>query len=280
MRRDDFEPAAGWRAKLAMGFERRGARTVLASRSHDGPLVVQKALHPEGESVCHAIVVHPPAGVAGGDDLSVCIRAAEGAHALLTTPGAGKWYRSSGEWARQRTSIAAAPGACVEWLPQETILFDGSLADMGWEADLAAGARLVAWDILCLGRTGSGERYGNGRCRFQLRIAREGRLLWFERGRLEPGARVFSSAAGLGGCTVTGTMVAAGAPLADALLGECRAVSPREGEGAVTRLPGLLVARYRGESGEAARDYFAAIWKCVRPALAGRDAATPRIWRT
>ena len=280
MRRDDFDTAAGWRARLDLAFERRGRRTVLAARSHDGPLVVQKSLHPEGEAVCHAIVVHPPAVIAGGDDLAIGVRAGDGAHVLLTTPGAGKWYRSSGAWARQRVAIAAAPGACVEWLPQEAILFDGSLADIGWEARLEGDARLVAWDILCLARTGSGERYARGRARLETRVVRDGRLLWLERGRLEPDGPALAAGAGLGGRSVFGTMLAAGAPPDGELLATCRAVAPREGEGAVTRLPGLLVARYRGDESEAAREYFAALWDHVRPAFAGREAAAPRIWRT
>jgi urease accessory protein len=280
MRRDDFDIAAGWRARLDLGFERRGGRTVLAERRHDGPLVVQKALHPEGEAVCHAIVVHPPAGIAGGDDLAIEARASAGAHALLTTPGAGKWYRSSGAWARQRVTIVAAPGSCVEWLPQETILFDASRADIGWEARLAGDARVIAWDILCLARTGSGERYETGRARLASRLVRDGRLVWQERGLLEPGARVLASRAGLAGRSVSGTMLAAGVAATDELLAACRALSPREGEGAVTRLPGLLLARYLGGEGEAAREYFAALWRLVRPAVAGREAAMPRIWGT
>ena len=139
--------ATAWRATLALGFERRGARTVLAKRSHDGPLVVQKALHPEGEGVCHAIVVHPPAGVAGGDELLIEVAAGEGAHALLTTPGAGKWYRSNGPWASQHVRIDAAAGARVEWLPQETIVYDGARARFSWSAALAPDARLIAWDL-------------------------------------------------------------------------------------------------------------------------------------
>ena len=280
MRRDDPEAVTGWRARLDLGFERRGARTVLAERRHDGPLVVQKSLHPEGEGVCHAIVVHPPAGIAGGDDLAITVRAGAGAHALLTTPGAGKWYRSAGAWARQRVAIEAAPGSCVEWLPQETILFDGSRADIGWEARIEGDACLVAWDILCLGRTGSGERHAAGHARLETRVVRDGRLAWLERGRLAPGSRVAVAAAGLGGRSVAGTMIAAAGAFGDALVAACRAVVRREGEGAVTRLPRLLVARYRGDEGEAAREYFAALWERVRPAVAGREAATPRIWRT
>ncbi|MGE0356607.1 MAG: urease accessory protein UreD [Burkholderiales bacterium] len=280
MRRDDLDTATGWRARLALGFERRGERTVLARRSHDGPLVVQKALHPEGEGVCHAIVVHPPAGIAGGDDLAIDVQADSGAHALLTTPGAGKWYRSAGDWARSRVRIAAAPGACVEWLPQETILFEGSAADIGWEARLAGDAGLVAWDIVCLGRTGSGERYRRGRARLETRVVRDGRLDWIERARLGPNEPVMEAAAGLAGHSVCGTMLATPARVSDERLAACRAESPAQGEGGVTRLPGLVVARYLGDESEAARDYFAALWRHLRPALAGREAATPRIWKT
>src|ERR1700682_3280986 len=131
---DDALRPARWRARLALAFERRDAKSVLVSREHDGPLVVQKALYPEGESICHAIVVHPPAGIAGGDELIVDVCAREGASALITTPGAGKWYRSAGPWARSRVAIEAGSSSTVEWLPQETIVYDGALADIAWEA--------------------------------------------------------------------------------------------------------------------------------------------------
>src|SRR5687767_12620266 len=104
-----------WRASLDLAYERRGSRTVLASRRHDGPLVVQKPLYPEGDAVCHTILVHPPGGIAGGDALSLDIDAGAAAHVLLTTPAAGKWYRTAGPEASQRVSIRAAAGACVEW---------------------------------------------------------------------------------------------------------------------------------------------------------------------
>src|SRR5688572_33317155 len=126
----DIPGPSTWRAHLALEFERRAERTVLASRRHDGPLVVQKALHPEGDAVCHAIVVHPPAGIVGGDELVIDVRASHGAHAVITTPGAAKWYRSSGAVARQHVRLDLGQGAAMEWLPQESIVFDGAIADI------------------------------------------------------------------------------------------------------------------------------------------------------
>src|SRR5262245_57341527 len=101
------EPVAqSWKAELGLRFARNGERTVLVDKRSEGPLVVQKPLYPEGDGVCHAIVVHPPGGIAGGDELHLDVNAAAGAHALLTTPGAGKWYRSAGPQARQRLSFS------------------------------------------------------------------------------------------------------------------------------------------------------------------------------
>lgn len=86
--------------------------------------------------------------------------------------------------------------------------------------------------------------------------------------------------AGLGGRSVFGTLVAAGGDPDAAAVAACREVAPREGQGAVTRLPGLVLARYRGDESEAAREYFTALWERLRPAVAGRPAARPRIWST
>jgi urease accessory protein len=279
MPRDDAPHLARWPARLALGFERRGARTVLAARSHDGPLVVQKPLYPEGEAVCHAIVVHPPAGIAGGDELVIDVSTARGAAVLLTTPGAGKWYRSTGPRATQRVAIDA-DAASVEWLPQETILYDGAHADISLDARLAGDATLVAWDIVCLGRAGSGERFASGRLRSRARVVRDGRLAWIERGAIAPGGVVAASPAGLDGRTVFGTMVVAAPAIADDWLAAARACAPREGEAVATRLPGVLLARYRGDSSEAAREHFGAIWRRLREPVLGRAPVDPRIWRT
>lgn len=266
------EPVAqSWKAELALGFERREGRTVLAARRHHGPLVVQKPLYPEGEEVCHAIVVHPPAGMAGGDELELRAGTGAGAHALLTTPGAGKWYRSAGPWAAQRLRFEVA--GALEWLPQETIVFCGARARLDTEVRLAADARYLGWEILCLGRTGAGEKFERGELRLSMRVYRDGRLLWLERGRIDGGGALLDSPAGLQGKPVCATLVAAGDGFD---LAACRAIDGI----AVTRLPGVLVARYLGDSSEQAKRLFTQLWTVLRPALFGREALEPRIWRT
>lgn len=269
---------SSWKASLSLGFGFANRKTTLDSKIHDGPLVVQKPLYPEGGEVCHAIVVHPPGGIAGGDELSLAVRTGEGASALLTTPGATKWYRSAGPLAKQSASFDVR--GQLEWLPQETIVFDGALANADYEVDLAAGASLIGWDIVCLGRTGSGERFTRGSYRNSIRIRREGRLLWLERGRIDGGGRLLVSPAGLDGKPVFGTLFASSPNLNRDLLNETRTVEPEAGRGAVTLLPGILLARYLGDSSEAARRYFVALWRILRPALAGRAANEPRIWTT
>ncbi|MGE5615328.1 MAG: urease accessory protein UreD [Bacillota bacterium] len=280
MPRDGSPVAPQWRARLALAFERRGARTVLARREHEGPLVVQKALYPEGDGICHAIVVHPPGGVAGGDELTLSVDVAGDAQALLTTPGAAKWYRSLGASARQQVSLRVHEGAALEWLPQESIVFDGAIADISLDADLAPRSSLIAWDIVCLGRAASGERYERGECRLRTRVRRGGQLVWFDRAAFRGGDRVLHAPAGLDGHTVFGTMIAC-------LTNDCaphraswRECAPAEGEGAISLVDGLLVARYRGDAAEAARRYFAELWARVREPALGVAAVAPRIWST
>lgn len=269
--------SAGWSAELELAFERRGTRTVLARRRHEGPLVVQKALYPEGEATCHTIVLHPPAGIAGGDQLRIDVSLGESAHALLTTPGAGKWYRSAGAWASQRLEFQVASGALLEWLPQETLLFDGARARLHAEVRLQEGARYIGWEVLCLGRTGSGERFEHGECRLDSSIYLGPVLRWLERGGFVGDDPLLQSPAGLAGFPVCGTMAAVG-PVSDALLAACRAIEADRG--AVTRLPGMLLARYLGPSGGEARRYFSVLWRLLRPAFCGRAAIDPRIWAT
>ena len=269
-----------WRAQLALEFERRGLRSVLSARRHDGPLVIQKPLYPEGDAVCHGIIVHPPGGIAGGDDIELSVRLETNAHALLTTPGAGKWYRSAGPWARQQLQFDVGSGAGLEWLPQENIIFDGAYAELRTSVRLSGDANFIGWEVCCFGRAGSGEAFASGSYRGRIFIERGERPLWLENCRLEGGGEALQSPVVLAGQSVVGTLLAASDRLDASVLSVCRKLRPVIGDGAVTLLPGLLVGRYLGGSSEAAKDYFIKLWHVLRPVVAERDAVDPRIWRT
>ena len=273
----------GWDARLALDFARRGDRSVLVRRAHSGPLTVQKTLHPEGPGVCQAIVVHPPGGIAGGDRLALSVGVGARAHAQLTTPGATKWYRSTGPAARQTLEAGVANGAALEWLPQETIVFNGAYAEYRTRVVLDGDAVFIGWDIVCLGRVASGERFERGAYRQCFELVRDNALVWAERAIIDARSGVSMSTMGLNGCPMFGTFVVAATMIPDDLLIACRRIAPDRAdgaEGAVTRLPGVFVARCRGNSVEAARRWFTALWTVLRPALCGRQAVLPRIWNT
>lgn len=269
-----------WRAELDLRFSTASGRTVLHGR-HTGPLLVQRALYPEGPSVCQAIVIHPPGGIAGGDELHVNVHVNPRSFAQLTTPGAGKWYRSSGREASQHL-VMCVEDACLEWLPQEAIVFDAAIAQMTTEIELRGDARFLGWEVLCLGRKAAGESFCHGRIRQVTRIHKDGRLLFCERARLEGQSPLLSSPIGLGGHSVTAVMWLAGATLDTSTLETCRRARPEE-EAALTGLsamPNLFIARYLGDSSEAVRRYFISLFRILRPALLGREAILPRIWST
>lgn len=272
--------AAGWQAELDLAFSRRAAQTVLSGNRHRGPLQVQKALYPEGGTVCHVAVLHPPGGIAAGDELTVRAVLHDGAHALLTTPGATKWYRSESAWARQHLHFALDDAAVLEWLPRENIFFDRSNVSMTLEVDLAEHATYFGWDIFSFGRRAAGESWREGRLHLHTRLRRAGRTFWAESANVDARSGFADSAVGLARCTVAGTFVIAGGEVEDELLRACRArgaagAAARTG---ITRLPGALVARYLGNSTEDAFAWFTRLWELLREGLLCKTANAPRVW--
>lgn len=273
-------PSARWHARLDLAFAHRDGRTALASRAHTGPLLVQKPFYPEGDAVCQVVIVHPPGGIAGGDDLCLSLDVAARAHAQLTLPAASKWYRSAGATAVQRVDATLAAGSVLEYLPQGAIVFDGARASSTLRFALASDARLIAWELVCLGRHAASERFTQGRWRQCFEIVRDHALIWSERVDVAGASRLLESPAGLNGNAVFGTFVAVSPALDDAALAAARAIAAPAGEHAVTRLPELLVARWRGPASQAGFGYFTALWSALRPRLVGRAAVAPRIWNT
>jgi urease accessory protein len=244
-------------------------------------LRVQKPLYPEGDGTCHTIVVHPPGGIADGDRLELDLSLREGARALLTTPGATKWYRATVAGARQELRFDVEPGAMLEWLPQESIVFDGARAEMTTRVRLHGDALYLGWEILCLGRQAAGERFSRGRVRLRTEIWREDARLWNEFAVIHGDDLQLESPVGCAGHPVCATMLLAGTTIDAELLTRLRQVTVGDGiRGGITTLPGVLVARCLAPYAEPARQYFTALWGLLRPAVSDRAALAPRIWST
>ncbi len=270
-------PTAAWHASLALRVRSAGGRSLL-STEHRGPLRVQKALYPEGDGVCHAVLLHPPGGIAGGDALAIDVDVAANAHALVTTPGAAKWYKANGRVASQRVTLDVAGG--LEWLPQEAIVFDAAHARSTIDIRVAPGGTLIGWDIVALGRHAAGERFAHGLFAQTIRLQIEDELAWVERTRLHGSDALLASPVGLAGQHVFGCLWAAGPAFDDDALERLRGALPAEAA-ALTRLtPRLVVARALGGSTQAVRAALTSVWAALRPTMFGRPAVAPRLWAT
>lgn len=275
-------PSDAWQASLNLGFADDAGTTRLVERSHCGPLRVQKPLYPEGRAVCHAIMIHPPGGVVGGDQLATTVSAGAHTHVLLATPGATKWYRAHGKLSRQQVRIDVGAGASVEWLPQESIFFDQAQVTLSHQVELAADASYIGCDIICLGRRASGEAFTQGAISQHSQIRRGGKLLWWEQGVLTAGGERQASPLGLHGHSVCATLIAVGQVLPATLLAGLRALEI-DAAGAslgATHMKNLLVLRYLGDDSQVARRLMMAAWQQLRPHLLGRPGQVPRIWNT
>ncbi|TWC15800.1 MULTISPECIES: urease accessory protein UreD [unclassified Pseudomonas] len=266
-----------WHAELELAYARFSDSTRPVQRRHKGPLRVQKHLYAEGPEVCQHIIVHPPGGIAGGDRLAISAHVGSGAWAQLTSPGAAKWYRAAGP-AYQQLTLSVAPGATLEWLPQETIVFSAAQAELSTSIDLHGDGRLFYWDVVALGRPASGERFDLGHFQSRLDIRRDGQLLWHERQRIVGDDGLLDSPIGLGGDPVFATLLVTG-EIDSALLERCRSLGHAV-RGDLTQLPGLVVARCLASEALLARGWLIELWRLLRPAVLGREAVPPRIWST
>lgn len=276
---NDLDKGRGWLAQLSLGFEKHADRTALTHRQHMGPLVVQRPFYPEGD-VCHVYLVHPPGGVVGGDRLEISARVNEKAHALITTPASGKFYRSAGSLAHLQQHLQVDNGAVLEWLPQDTILFAGCEVDMHTRIDLSKDAVFIGWEMLCLGRPSSGEAFDYGNCRQRFELWRDGQPLLLERSKFSGGDPLLNARWGLQGHTVTATLLAT--PASKDMLNAVRDVIADVDNTlfSATLMDDVLVCRYLGNQGERARHIFSQAWAAIRPLMLERPACPPRVWAT
>ena len=277
-------PDTPLQARLSLRFENDAGVTRLVGRDHFGPLLVQKPFYPESRDMCQVVVIHPPGGVVGGDKLEMSVRVGSAANAQITTPGAAKWYKANGHVSRQNVRLDVGTGGALEWVPQETIFFDNVHVELDHAVSLEKEASYIGCEILCFGRTASGESFTNGEIGQRTSIRRDGKLVWFEQIRLQGGSPAMKNPLGLGGHTICATLIAAGKPVSAELLDEVREgaaeISKGRGHFGISQLPSLAVARYLGNSSEIARWIMLRTWGLVRPAMIGRQAMVPRMWNT
>jgi urease accessory protein len=270
--------ARGWSARLALGFAHISGRTLLESRAHAGPLLVQRPFYPEPDGVCHVYILHPPGGVVGGDLLDVQIDAKSGASAVITTPAATKFYRSAQRLARQSTRIRIAPDASVEWLPQEAIVFDGACAESLVSVELEPGGNFLGWEIVCLGRPAAALPFTRGHFRQRFELWQGARPLCIERASFAGSTELQQRSAGLAGCSTFGTLVCA--TREPRAVRAVREALSQDSAFSVSGLRDVLVCRYLGGSTEQARRGLLAAWSALRPLVLGRAPSPPRIWST
>ncbi|MEN9630715.1 MAG: hypothetical protein RJA10_3943 [Pseudomonadota bacterium] len=272
---------AGWRAHLSLHYTRDGERTIALDR-HEGPLRVLQRLYPEGPGICHHVIVHPPGGVVAGDRLEVDARLDAGTHAVVTTPGATRFYRSTGADAVQQATLSLADGARLEWLPLEAIAHRDCQAENRVSLQLAPGAQALGWDVLALGLPAAGEAFDRG-C-FLQHLELPG--AWLERGLLRgDDALLLDSPLGLGGRRVLATLwLVAGAAWPnvrrDALLDAARAEIGDAQAGVTAAHPQVIVLRALAARVEPAMQLLQRVRAAWRQVAWGLAAEPPRVWRT
>lgn len=273
-----------WHAHLNLDYRLDAPRTVLRHQ-HNGPLRILKSLYPEGDAVCHNVIVHPPGGLVGGDVLDVQVHVGSGAHGLISTPGATRFYASDGLPTRQQVTLSLEPGARLEWLPLEAIAYPGCQAHNSLSATLAEGAELLAWDVTALGLPNAAQPFNEG-C-FSQRLEIPG--VWLEQARIAAtDTRLLNSPLGLGGQHCMGTLILASGTTftrerREKLLDLVRAAlgSAPDGlvAGATCPHPQVLAVRALAPLVEPLMAGLQRVWSALRPAAWGVGSVAPRIWR-
>jgi urease accessory protein len=272
-----------WHAQLDIDYRQEAARTV-ARHIHSGPLRILQSLYPEGDAVCHNVLVHPPGGLVGGDTLDISVQCHPGSHALITTPGATRFYRSDGPLALQRTAIHMAAESRLEWLPLEALCYSACQAENRLTLQLEPGAELLGWDVTALGLPNAQQPFDHGRYCQHIEMPR----VWLERGVIDASdQRLLNSPAGLAGMRCMASIFfATGSSLdrqrkqraldcarellaQNALAGSAGASSPN-GQVMVVRVLAPLV--------EPAMDVLRQLRNAWRKELWCMDPVSPRIW--
>ena len=272
-----------WRADLKLDYTLESQRTVVRYL-HQGPLRILQSLYPEGDQVCHNVLVHPPGGLVGGDTLDIQVTVAEGAHGLVSTPGATRFYKSGGHPALQQVVAHLADNAKLEWLPLEAIAYNDCEATNRAIFNLAPSAELITWDVTALGLPSSDMAFTQGH--FQQHLEIPG--VWLERGNIRgEDTRWLNSPLGLAGSKCLASLVFASGSAIDSdrttqALEAAREVIEshplRLQAGITCAHPQVIVLRVMSPLVEPTMDLLKKVWAVWRHTLWALPSTPPRIW--
>jgi urease accessory protein len=277
-----------WHAKLDLHYASApladGAPRTTVQFKHDGPLRVLQSLYPEGPAVCHNVLVHPPGGIVGGDTLDISVKVDSGAHALITTPAATRFYKSMGEPGTQQVKVQLHSGARLEWLPLETLVYNGCNAFNSAVFDIAPGAEMIGWDITALGLPHASQPFERGSLQQHIEVTGA----WLERALIDAAdARLLNSPLGLAGNLCMGSLFfATGEAISrerrERLLEVIRSVIAEDAQAATTGATApnsrVIVVRTLAPMVEPTVALLRRVWVALRHAAWDMPAQVPRIW--
>ena len=279
---EEKNPISCWEALLQLGLTYKNDKTVLSTRRHEGPLTLQRPFYPEQDGTCHLYILHPPGGIVGGDSLNIDVLCEENTTTLITTPGASKFYKSNGFTACQNQNLMVKEHACLEWLPQETILFDTARVDSSTRVQLSEKASFIGWEIVSFGRPACKEEFVQGMFKQSYEIWKDNEPLLIDRVIINDRAEVFNSLWGLQTLPVMGLLTVVNndsSKLTIACL-KIQEMIDDVSRLSVTVIGSVLVCRCLDTNSMSIRNRFIEIWKIIRLLVLDKEPCEPRIWAT
>lgn len=271
-----------WQGILELDYQKINNSTQLVKAYSQAPLKIQRSFYPEGQEICHSIILHTAGGMVGGDRLSQTINLQPETQVLLTTPAASKIYRSSGETVQNTINIEIQEQAYLEFIPREIIIFNGAIFSQNLRVNLAPNACYLGWEITRFGRTARGEIFNQGQWKSCTEIWQNGCPVWVDRQGFIANEEILNSPHGLGGKPVIATLTWVGQPVSEDIVKNIRQLwSQREtsSQAGVTQLISGLLCRYRGNSTQEVINWFTDVWQLLRQNYTGKSIVKPRVWQ-
>jgi urease accessory protein len=227
-----------------------------------------------------AVISSTSGGLVGGDRLDMRIELHKGARALATMQAAEKVYRSSGPDSYIEVGLKIAENCWLEWLPQETILFEGARLKRCTRVELAADSKLLAGEMLVLGRLAGGEQFSQGLLRDAWEVRIDGRLIWADVLKLDRDiAATIASPAGFNDMRACATAIYVGSDAAQQLdVARELMQAPADVRCGVTCLGQVLVCRWLARDPLKLRQSYGRFWAAFRNRAAGLPEQLPRLW--